>query len=82
MPPWVDCLYCENQWCLLHEVHAFECSCPPIEEWGGDDPKEQEGECGHEAGGPEHGVLCGLPSGPDGAGVDDCQPGLYEGADC
>ncbi len=32
-PPWVGCHNCENMWCTLHAKHAFECSCPAIEEW-------------------------------------------------
>lgn len=32
-PPWVKCLYCENPWCTLHDVHAYDCPCPPVEEW-------------------------------------------------
>ncbi len=23
---------CEDAWCSLHGMHAFECECPPIEE--------------------------------------------------
>lgn len=30
---WVPCPCCENYWCNLHEKHAYDCPCPPIEEW-------------------------------------------------
>lgn len=30
--PWVQCA-CGNHWCEIHSMHAFECVCPPIEEW-------------------------------------------------
>jgi hypothetical protein len=32
-PAWVPCDSCDDYWCTIHGVHAFECSCPPIEEW-------------------------------------------------
>lgn len=32
-PTWIPCPCCENFWCLAHDRHAFECACPPIEEW-------------------------------------------------
>ena len=32
-PPWVDCPNCDSMWCTLHSAHAFECSCPGVEEW-------------------------------------------------
>jgi len=32
-----DCLWppcaCGNRWCRIHQLHAYECDCPPIEEW-------------------------------------------------
>lgn len=31
-PAWTPC-ECGEFWCRLHECHAFECACPPIEEW-------------------------------------------------
>ena len=31
-PIWVECEWCEEYWCNLHEMHAFECECPPIDE--------------------------------------------------
>ena len=31
---WVPCKGgCGEYWCKLHDMHAFECACPPIEEW-------------------------------------------------
>lgn len=29
---WVLCDHCENPWCLAHEMHAFECACPSVDE--------------------------------------------------
>lgn len=31
---WEPCPCCENFWCTLHEAHAHDCPCPPVEEWG------------------------------------------------
>ena len=31
---WVPCDSCEDYWCTDHDMHAHECPCPPIEEWG------------------------------------------------
>jgi len=33
---WVKCPCCENFWCQIHGTHAYECDCPPIEEWEND----------------------------------------------
>lgn len=33
---WVRCPHCENYWCRIHDRHAFECDCPPVEEWSVD----------------------------------------------
>lgn len=33
-PAWVPCGCCESHWCNRHERHAYECECPPVEEWG------------------------------------------------
>ena len=30
---WIRCPDCEECWCTIHKMHAFECPCPPIEEW-------------------------------------------------
>lgn len=32
-PAWVRCDGCEDQWCVYHQQHAFECACPPVEDW-------------------------------------------------
>jgi hypothetical protein len=44
---WVQCPYCELFWCNLHQMHAADCDCPPIEQWAHDPyaprpPKESE----------------------------------------
>lgn len=31
-PAWEPC-DCEEWWCNIHGCHAFECDCPPVEEW-------------------------------------------------
>jgi DNA (cytosine-5)-methyltransferase 1 len=28
---WIPCPCCDEYWCALHEQHAFECPCPPLE---------------------------------------------------
>jgi hypothetical protein len=33
MAAWTPCPCCENYWCNLHAMHAFECPCPPVGEW-------------------------------------------------
>lgn len=30
---WVPCPCCDEHLCTVHGMHAFECPCPPIEEW-------------------------------------------------
>jgi len=30
---WVRCPFCDEFWCVVHKMHAFECPCPPVEEW-------------------------------------------------
>lgn len=32
-PAWVPCDCCESHWCNRHGKHAYECPCPPVEEW-------------------------------------------------
>ena len=27
---WMRCESCQDFWCLAHEEHVFECSCPTI----------------------------------------------------
>lgn len=29
---WVECPHCDNKWCNIHKMHAFECDCTPIGE--------------------------------------------------
>jgi DNA (cytosine-5)-methyltransferase 1 len=31
-PAWVPC-DCEAFWCVIHKRHAYECPCPPREDW-------------------------------------------------
>lgn len=31
-PAWVAC-QCGEMFCNVHNMHAFECPCPPVEEW-------------------------------------------------
>jgi hypothetical protein len=31
--PWEPCPDCPEYWCNIHGMHAFECECPPVEEW-------------------------------------------------
>lgn len=33
LAPWVTCPNCENYWCNIHNQHAHECECPPVEDW-------------------------------------------------
>lgn len=35
-PAWILCPCCEDFLCTFHQMHAFECECPPIEEWDSD----------------------------------------------
>jgi hypothetical protein len=31
---WIPCPGgCENYWCQIHQQHAHDCPCPPIEDW-------------------------------------------------
>ena len=34
-PVWIRCPECEDFWCLEHQDHAYDCECPPVEEWEG-----------------------------------------------
>jgi len=38
---WVRCEMCEDFNCTIHGMHAYDCPCPPIEEWSEDpyDPR-------------------------------------------
>lgn len=33
LPPWVKCSVCQDFQCTIHGMHAYDCPCPPIEEW-------------------------------------------------
>ena len=35
-PSWIVCIYCSEIFCTIHDLHLFECPCPPIEEWDTD----------------------------------------------
>lgn len=37
-PCWIPCPHCDEFWCTIHNQHAFECPCPPIEDWGEANP--------------------------------------------
>lgn len=39
---WLPCDDCEEMICTVHGQHAFECDCPPIDEWGNKDPYEHD----------------------------------------
>lgn len=36
--PWIPCQNCPEFWCTIHAMHAHDCECPSIEEWGDRDP--------------------------------------------
>lgn len=45
MPAWIECPCCEDYLCTIHLMHAYDCDCPPIEEWDSDpysDPVEEQ----------------------------------------
>ena len=29
---WIPCDSCEEYWCVTHQMHAFECPCPEVDE--------------------------------------------------
>lgn len=31
--PWIKCQFCDEFWCTIHDQHACDCPCPPIDEW-------------------------------------------------
>lgn len=36
MPAWIPCPSCPEFWCTIHDQHACDCPCPPVEEWAVD----------------------------------------------
>lgn len=32
-PAWVPCDSCDDMFCEVHQTHAWDCSCPPIDDW-------------------------------------------------
>jgi len=32
-PAWIPCSYCEDHWCNIHGMHAFECPCQDLSRW-------------------------------------------------
>lgn len=30
---WSRCPCCEDYWCSIHQQHAHDCPCPPVEDW-------------------------------------------------
>jgi hypothetical protein len=33
---WIRCGGCEDFYCTRHDLHVYDCECPPIEEWATD----------------------------------------------
>jgi len=33
IPAWGECHACGDRYCTYHDMHVFECPCPPIEWW-------------------------------------------------
>lgn len=32
-PAWIPCPDCDEYYCTIHKMHAWECECPPVEDW-------------------------------------------------
>jgi hypothetical protein len=32
-PAWVPCEHCDEYYCTIHDMHACDCPCPPVEDW-------------------------------------------------
>ena len=70
--PWTRCECCEDFWCNICDQHAYDCDCPPIDEWETDPYGLQEQ-------GPAaqpvaiQGTVIGRSehAGPQGSGADD-----------
>ena len=46
---WVRCAHCGEWFCIIHELHTYDCDCPPVEEWSidpyiADDPADDDGQ--------------------------------------
>ena len=40
---WIQCDMCDEMWCMAHGLHAFECSCPSMDEFQEDqEPDTQD----------------------------------------
>jgi len=35
-PAWEKCPDCDSYWCNIHNMHAYDCDCPPIDDWDKD----------------------------------------------
>ena len=46
--PWINCPFCEDMLCVIHEQHAFECDCLPIDEAESDCPYPTIGDAPNE----------------------------------
>ena len=33
VPAWIECPDCDDFWCALHGMHAYDCPCPSVDEW-------------------------------------------------
>ena len=40
--PWTPCPCCENYLCKIHGMHAHDCPCPALEDWGDVNPYAQD----------------------------------------
>jgi hypothetical protein len=49
-PAWVRCGGCSDYLCTIHGLHAHECPCPAIEDWGDLDPYRAGGRSPRAAG--------------------------------
>jgi hypothetical protein len=36
MSAWVPCGGCSDYYCIRHEMHAYDCDCPEIQDWDSD----------------------------------------------
>ena len=40
--PWIPCPGCDEFYCTIHQMHACDCDCPPVDEWETDPYSERE----------------------------------------